>query len=100
MSHVRITYKVSTDKVEENIAAVQKFISAVKAKGDADYSYRSYQLNDGVTFMHVFWMSDESAKARFQGLPEFKEFADGLRSRALEQPSVVPMELVGASDSK
>ena len=93
-----IEYRVPDEKVAEQEAAVRVFIAAVKASNDSGYRYASYKRPDGVSFVHHAWMEDENAQKRFQALPEFKGFADGLKSRAEEGPTVSRLDLVASAD--
>lgn len=92
-----IEYRVAADKVVEQEAAVRDFIAAVKATNDAGFRYSSFKKPDGVSFVHHAWMADEEAQKRFQSLPEFKPFAEGLKSRAEQGPEASKLELVATS---
>ncbi|MDA0261693.1 MAG: hypothetical protein O3A21_05790 [Proteobacteria bacterium] len=92
-----IEYRVPADKVAEQEAAVRDFISAVKASNDPAYRYTSFRKPDGVSFVHHAWMADEAAQHRFQALPEFKPFADGLKARAEQGPEASKLKLVATS---
>ena len=92
-----IEYRVPADKVAEQEAAVRDFIAAVKASNDAGYRYTSFKKPDGVSFVHHAWMADEEAQKRFQSLPEFKPFADGLKARAEHGPEASKLHLVASS---
>jgi hypothetical protein len=92
-----IEYRVPDDKVAEQETAIRDFVAAVKASNDPGYRYASYKKPDGVSFVHHAWMLDEAAQQRFQGLPEFKGFADGLKARAEEGPTASRLELVATS---
>ena len=92
-----IEYRVAADKVAEQETAVRDFIAAVKATNDAGFRYSSFKKPDGVSFVHHAWMADEDAQKRFQSLPEFKPFAEGLKSRAEQGPEASKLELVATS---
>ena len=92
-----IEYRVPDDKVVEQEAAIRAFVAAVKASNDPGYRYASYKRPDGVSFVHHAWMEDEDAQKRFQGLPEFKGFAEGLKARAEEGPTASHLDLVATS---
>ena len=51
--NVLIRYSVPADKVEENKAAVNKFIDFVKSQNDPDMHYTSYQLKGSNDFAHL-----------------------------------------------
>jgi len=92
-----IEYRVPADKVAVQEVAVRDFISAVKASNDAGYRYTSFKKPDGVSFVYHAWMVDEEAQKRFQSLPEFKPFAEGLKARAEQGPEASKLDLVTTS---
>ena len=94
---VLIEYRVSVENVEAQEAAVRAFIAAVKASNDPGFRYASYKRPDGVSFVHHAWLADEDARKRFQALPEFKGFAEGLNARSVEGPTVSSLDLVASS---
>ncbi len=80
--NVVIRYTVSPDDLDENIAEAAAFCAAAKAAGDPQFHYTSYRLGDSCNFVHVGWFEDVAAKDRFQALPAFAPFAEGLKKRA------------------
>ena len=92
-----IEYRVSADKVNQQEAAVREFIAALKAEGDRGYRYTSYKKPDGVSFVHHAWMEDDAAQARFRSRPQFNPFADGLKARCEEGPTVTRIDIVASS---
>lgn len=93
-----IEYKVAADKVAEQEQAVREFIDVIKAENDPGYRYTSFKREDGVSFVHHAWMADEAARERFQSLPQFKTFAEGLKARAEEGPAAMRVERVASSE--
>ena len=94
---VLIEYRVSDENVEAQEAAVRAFVAAVKASKDTGFRYASYKRPDGVSFVHHGWFEDDDARIRFQALPEFKGFAEGLKARSVEGPTVSSLDLVASS---
>lgn len=94
---VLIEYRVSVENVGAQEAAVREFVAAVKATNDPGFRYASYKRPDGVSFVHHAWFADEDARNRFQGLSEFKGFAEGLKARSVEGPTVSSLDLVSSS---
>ncbi len=94
---VLIEYRVSAENVETQEKAIRAFVAAVKASKDQGFRYASYKRPDGVSFVHHAWMMDEDARKRFQALPEFKGFAEGLNARSVEGPTVSSLDLVASS---
>ena len=94
---VLVEYRVSLDNVEAQEAAVRAFVDAVKASKDPGFRYASYKRPDGVSFVHHAWLENEDARKRFQALPEFKGFAEGLNARSVDGPTVSSLDLVASS---
>ena len=92
-----IEYRVSAENVEAQEAAVRAFVTAVKASNDPGFRYASYKRPDGVSFVHHAWFADEEVRNRFQALSEFKGFAEGLKARSVDGPTVSSLDLVSSS---
>ncbi len=80
--NIVIRYTVAPDDLDTNIAEAAAFCAAVKAAGDPEGRYTSYRLGDSCNFVHIGWFKDVAAKDRFQALPVFAPFAEGLKKRA------------------
>jgi len=98
MPEFLIQYTVKPELVEEQEAAVRKFIDAIKGVGDPDASYTSLKGEDGVSFTHVARFRTEEAQKRFQSQPHFDEFSSGLRPRCANGPNASKFLLVASTD--
>ena len=94
--HVMIRYTVKEGLADANVAAVAAFIGEAKAAADGSYEYTSLQTGD-LDFVHLGRFADEEAIKRFQALPGFKGFAQGLGERAAEGPSASRPALVAST---
>lgn len=92
-----IRYKVRTDKLDEQQAAVREWVEAVKALNDPDMAYTVFVAEDGLDFVHVVSAKDEDAIARFQTLPLFKSFSEGIGARSEAGPTVTKLSLLAST---
>lgn len=94
--HVMIRYTVAPDKVAAQEAALRDFLGEVRDAGDAEAEYTSYKL-DETNFVHVGRFADQAAVDRFQALPGFRPFAEGMRERASDGPHFTKPQCVASS---
>ncbi len=89
-----IRYQVAPEDADAQVASVRKFKDGMRADDDPDQRYDVYREADedgGVTFVHLAWMAKEEDFERFQSTDHFKEFTDGLKSRAISPPTVTSL---------
>jgi len=89
-----IRYRVAPENATAQVAAVRKFKDGMRADNDPDQRYDVYreaEEDGGVAFVHLAWMATEEDFKRFQSTDHFKEFTDGLKSRAIAPPTVTPL---------
>jgi quinol monooxygenase YgiN len=99
MMQFLIQYTVKPALVEEQEAAINTFIAAIKGVGDPDASYTSLKAEDGVSFTHIARFRTEEALKRFQSQPHFEEFSKGLPPRCTDGPNATKLSLVATTDS-
>jgi len=93
-----IQYTVKPELVDEQEAAINTFVEAIKGVGDADASYTSLKADDGVSFVHIARFGTEEALKRFQSQPHFEAFSSSLRPRCTEGPKATKLSLVASTD--
>ena len=94
---ILIRYKVAPEHVDAQVAAIRKFKDALRLENDPDQIYDMYreaEEDDGVAFVHLAWMATKEDLDRFQSTAHFKEFADGLKARAVAPPEVTHLYAV------
>lgn len=89
-----IRYQTRPEAAEENSRLVEAVFSSLAKLKPPDFSYTTYRLADGETFVHV---------ARLDGkhnplatLPAFAEFQRDLAQRCVEQPAPSEATVVGS----
>ena len=94
MIRVVARYRVKPDRVEENLKLVRDvYAEAAKARPEGLH-YATFQLDDGVTFVHV--SLDEGETEPLTRLDAFKRFLADLPDRCEEPPYVRRAEVVGS----
>jgi hypothetical protein len=89
-----IRYRVRPDAADENVRLVKAVYAALAEAEPKDLEYATYQLEDGVTFVHVAKLPD--AENPLGALPEFAEFQRQINERCVEQPAPAAATVVGS----
>ena len=92
-----IRYKVQADKLDEQKTAIREWIEAIKDTNDPDMGYTVFVAEGGQDFVHVVTGKDEDAIARFQTLPLFKSFSEGIGARSESGPTVTKLSLFAST---
>ena len=89
-----VTYRVKDGRADENAAYVRDVMADLAARAAEGVTYSVYQLDDGVTFLHVVdELVDEGA---LQASEAFQRFtATLLEDRCAATPELRTMTLVG-----
>jgi hypothetical protein len=87
MEKVIVRYKLKTGRVEENEHLVKEVYKELSHEEPEGFSYATYKLEDGLTFIHVA-SHEPGSKNPLPGLPAFKNFQAGIKDRCDELPVV------------
>jgi hypothetical protein len=95
MKRVLVRYKVKADKAEQNIKYIQAVFNALEESKPDGLGYASFQLEDGVTFVHIASIETEDESNPLSGLDEFKVFTQDIASRCEEPPVALNAKVIG-----
>jgi hypothetical protein len=95
MDKVIVRYKLKPGSVTENEQLVKEVFKQLHKEEPEDFSYATYKLEDGLTFIHVALFESEG-KNPLQVLPAFKNFQAGIRDRCDELPVVNHVTEIGS----
>jgi hypothetical protein len=98
MEKVIVRYKVKPDHVAENEQLVREVYLQLHEQEPEHFSYATYKLEDGLTFLHV--ASYDGGKNPLPALPAFKNFQAGIKDRCDELPVVNKVIEIGAYSDK
>ena len=99
MEKVIVRYKLRSGRVEENEDLVKEVYKELSREKPEGFSYATYKLEDGLTFIHVA-SHEPGSKNPLPGLPAFKNFQAGIKDRCDELPVVNHFTEIGSYTSK
>jgi len=89
-----VRYVVKPERAEENADLVRAVYAELAELQPAGFTYRTFQLEDGVTFVHV--AATEDGPPPLPQLDSFLRFQEGIGDRCVEQPVVGPSKVIGS----
>jgi len=95
MKRVIVRYKVKEDRAQENIEFVQAVFSALERSKPEGLRYATFQLEDGVSFIHIASIETEDGSNPLGALAEFTAFTEDIASRCDEPPVASEVETIG-----
>ena len=95
MGSTMVRYRVKPDRVEENVALVRAVYAELAELRPEGLHYATFQLSDGVSFMHVVFETD-NAGAILAEVPAFQAFQRDIEARCDEPPAPAAVTLVGS----
>jgi hypothetical protein len=81
---VIVRYRTRPEAAADNAVLIENVFSALAELDPGGLEYTAYQLDDGVTFVHVARLSGRTNP--LVTLPAFAEFQRGLTQRCVEPP--------------
>lgn len=84
-------YRIKPEQKEKAEKVRDRFFSVLQTMNDSGFRYRSLRKADGLSFVHLGWFENPDALERFQGIPDFKEFAAGLKEIAETGPDATEL---------
>lgn len=91
---VVVRYKTRPEAADENARLVADVYVSLAELQPADFTYATYRLADGVSFVHI--ARSEGEETPLPALPAFKEFQRELQERCVEQPAPSGATIVGS----
>ena len=95
MKRVIVRYKVKEDKAQQNIEYIQVVFSALEKSKPEGLRYSSFQLEDGVSFIHIASIETEDGSNPLSALDEFRAFTEDFASRCEEPPLALNAKIIG-----
>ena len=94
MRRVLVRYKVKPDQAATNAELVRAVYEELARTRPADFRYATFQLDDGVSFMHLSLQASEANP--LTKTAAFQRFQENIRDRCEEPPVVVELTEVGS----
>ncbi len=96
METIIVRYKVKADRVEENREYVRKVFGQLDEEKPEGLRYVSFNLNDGLSFMHICIIETPDGSNPLPETTAFKEFVSEIRDRCDEPPLATKANIVGS----
>jgi hypothetical protein len=96
MNQVIVRYKVKPDRAADNVELVRAVYDELERTKPAGLRYATFQLDDGVSFIHVAIEEADSGQSPLTELAAFKEFTREIADRCEDPPQVSKVHQIGA----
>ncbi len=96
MKRILVRYKVKTESVQENIEYIQAVFGALENSKPEGLRYASFQLEDGVSFVHIASIETEDGSNPLPSFDEFNAFVNDIASRCVEPPEPSELTTIGS----
>jgi hypothetical protein len=94
MKQVMVRYKVKPERVQENEELVRAVYDELQRTAPAGLRYATFQLEDGVSFVHV--AQTEDGHNPLTEVAAFREFQKEVGERCEEPPVVAALREIGS----
>ena len=91
-----VRYKVKADCADENIEYIQKVFAQLSEDKPEGLRYVSFNLDDGLSFVHIAVVETGDGKNPLPETPAFQEFVSGIKERCDELPVATKADIVGS----
>ena len=91
-----VRYKVKSDRADENIQYISKVFEQLQQELPPGLRYVSFNLEDGVSFLHIAILDDDVSVNPLTQMKAFKEFTSQIHDRCEEPPVATSANVVGA----
>lgn len=86
MNPIIVQYKVKADKAQQNIDYINAVFEALKEAQPAGVRYASFQLEDGVSFIHIASIETDDGTNPLANLDAFNAFTKDISDRCEVAP--------------
>jgi len=96
MKRVWVRYKVKADRVQEITEFIQNVFTELKQNTPKGLRYVSFNLEDGVSFVHIASIETESKNNPLAETAAFKNFQANIKDRCEEPLIAVDLNEIGS----
>jgi hypothetical protein len=91
-----VRYRVKADRAEENRELIRKVFGQLDEDRPEGLRYVSFNLDDGLSFVHIAVVESDAGKNPLPDTPAFQEFVSGIKDRCEDPPVVAKANIVGS----
>jgi hypothetical protein len=96
MKQVMVRYKVKSERAAENEELVRAVYAELHVTKPTGLRYATFQLDDGVSFVHLASTETADGSSALPDLPAFKRFQENIDDRCEERPVVTEIREIGS----
>ena len=96
MKHVIVRYKVKPERAAENEELVRAVYAELHQTRPTGLHYATFQLDDGVSFVHLAANDTEDGRSPLSEVQAFKRFQENIDDRCEEGPVVSSVREIGS----
>ena len=96
MKRIIVKYKVKADSLNQNIEYIRNVFNALKKSAPQGLRYASFQLEDGVSFVHIASIETDDGSNPLASFDAFNAFTRDIASRCEEPPVASIAETIGS----
>jgi hypothetical protein len=96
MKQVMVRYKVKTRSGDQERETRPRRLRRTASHRPAGFRYATFQLDDGVTFVHLASVESEAKQSPLAALESFQRFQTGIADRCDEPPVVTETREIGS----
>lgn len=91
-----VRYKVKADRVDDNKAFIRQVFEELDASKPEGLRYVSFNLADGVTFVHIAVVESADGENPLPKTAAFKKFIVDIKDRCDEPPAASSADIIGS----
>jgi L-rhamnose mutarotase len=91
-----VQYRIKPSRVAENEELVRAVYAELEATRPNGFHYRTFLLEDGVSFVHMAIADDTAAESTLPNTAAFQKFQQDLADRCDDLPKATPARTIGA----
>ena len=96
MRRVMVRYRVKPDQAAANEDLVRAVYEELERTRPAGLRYATFQLEDGVSFVHLASTETDDGHNPLSGVGAFARFQEGIRDRCDAAPVVTELREIGS----
>jgi hypothetical protein len=96
MKQVIVRYKVKPERASENEELVRAVYAELHETKPTGLRYATFQLDDGVSFVHIASHDSEDGSSPLSEVQAFKRFQENIDERCEESPVVTSIREIGS----
>ena len=96
MKGVIVRYKIKPDQAARNEELVRAVYDELDRTKPAGLRYATFQLDDGVSFVHLASNDTEDGRSPLSEVQAFRRFQENIDDRCEEAPAVTELREIGS----